>query len=371
MSRVTLGWVEREAREVLGSPADSIEPLTHSTVASVTLGVFRVRAGSATAIAKVVAPRPDDPLGASHPSLIQSSFRYWRREVMLLASPALDAYRAAGLRPPALLAAIERPDGSIAIWQEAAGGIAGDEWTVEQFGDAARRLGVAQAAWAGRALPMDLPWSRGFLREYLAEKGATIPYAVLGWNSAWDTPLVAAHFPASLRDELTSLHADQGRLVRWAETAPRTLAHLDVWPRNLFAAPDDLILIDWAFAGDGGLGEDAGNLVFDTVLDLLHPASLLPALDAAIFARYLAGLRDGGWTGDERAVRLAMCASAVKYDWLGPAMVRRAGEVEMVGYGGGAVADRERLYAERGVALAFIVERADEARRLARELGVD
>lgn len=30
------------------------------------------------------------------------------------------------------------------------------------------------------------------------------------------------------------------------------------------------------------------------------------------------GLREGGWRGDERLVRLGMCASAVKYDWLAP-----------------------------------------------------
>ena len=129
--------------------------------------------------------------------------------------------------------------------------------------------------------------------------------------------------------------------------------------------------MDWAFTGDGALGEDPGNLVVDAVLDLHHPASILPDLDVAVFRGYLDGLNDAGWDSDERAVRLAMCASAVKYDWLAPAMLRRAGETELVGYGGQRVADVERLFAERGVALTFIAARADEARRLAAELTGD
>jgi hypothetical protein len=40
---------------------------------------------------------------------------------------------------------------------------------------------------------------------------------------------------------------------------------------------------------------------------------------------YLAGLRDGGWSGSDDAVRTAVYASgAAKYSWFGPAMAARA-----------------------------------------------
>ncbi len=38
----------------------------------------------------------------------------------------------------------------------------------------------------------------------------------------------------------------------------------------------------------------------------------------------LEGLANGGWNGDPRLAELGLCASAVKYDWLTPAMLSSA-----------------------------------------------
>ncbi len=351
---------------VLGAEPDEVERLTHSVVASATTGVFRVRAGARSAIVKVIAPRGSDPADASRSA---ASFRYWRREPELLTGPVLDVYREAGLRPPAVLAAIARGPEMVALWQEEVTGVRGDSWDVATFTELARRLGRAQGVLAA-ATPGHAPLSRGFLRDYLAEKSGSVSYGLLGQQHAWNQPRVRAAFPAALAHALAGLHRDQSRLLAWMEAAPRTVAHLDVWPLNVFAGADGFGLVDWAFAGDGALGEDPGNLVFDAVLDLLHPTAILPDLDIAVFGGYLDGLNDAGWDGDERQVRLAMCASAVKYDWLAPAMLARAADVDLVGYGGLRIEDAELLFRERGRALAFIVARTDEARRIAAELEI-
>jgi hypothetical protein len=359
--------LEAECREILGAAPDSVERLTHSVVSSTTGGVYRVRAGGRAAVVKVVGPRSADPGDASRAG---SSFRWWRREADLLRSPLISPYREAGLRPPVLLSAVQRDPERIALWEEALDGPRGDTWDLALFEDAARRLGEAQGV-LSMAHPDHPAWSRGFLRDYLAEKAAGVPYGLLDEVAAWAQPLVRASFPAGLEVAMRRLHADQARLLGWVEAGPRTIAHLDVWPLNLFAVGGGLGLVDWAFAGDGALGEDPGNLVFDAVLDLHHPASMLPDLDVAVYRGYLDGLNEAGWDGDERAIRLAMCASAVKYDWLAPGMLRRAGAADHIGYGGRPVADVERLFTERGAALAFIAERADEARRIAAGLELD
>lgn len=80
------------------------------------------------------------------------------------------------------------------------------------------------------------------------------------------------------------------------------------------------------------------------------------------------GLRGSGWHGDERVVRLGVCASAVKYDWLTALMLARADD-EQVGYGGEGAVSAELRYRERGVTLAFLAEWAAEARLLAPQLG--
>ena len=154
------------------------------------------------------------------------------------------------------------------------------------------------------------------------------------------------------------------------ERLPRTLCHLDVWPNNLFARNDGTFtLVDWSFVGEGALGEDVGNLVPDSVFDLFVPARMLASLDRKVFDGYLSGLREAGWDGDERTVRLGMCASAIKYEWLGPLMLQRASEARQLRYGGEETADTGLLYAERGRALAFLASWAEEAKALAQELG--
>ena len=120
--------------------------------------------------------------------------------------------------------------------------------------------------------------------------------------------------------------------------------------------------------GEGALGEDVGNLVPDSVFDQFVPARKLAMLDREVFGGYLSGLREAGWDGAERVVRLGMCASAVKYEWLGPLMLQRASNANQLDYGGRETANARRLYAERGIALAFLASWADEARTLAEDL---
>lgn len=51
------------------------------------------------------------------------------------------------------------------------------------------------------------------------------------------------------------------------EAPPQVFCHLDMHPVNLFDVDGDTVLIDWAFCGVGGLGEDLGTLVVDAITD--------------------------------------------------------------------------------------------------------
>ena len=105
-----------------------------------------------------------------------------------------------------------------------------------------------------------------------------------------------------------------------AEAAPRTLCHLDVWPANLTDDAGTSILLDWAFTGEGAVGEDIANLVVDCFTDGLMDVALLPEVAEAVVDGYLAG-----WTGSDDAVRTGIHAcGAAKYSWFGPAMAVRA-----------------------------------------------
>jgi hypothetical protein len=93
------------------------------------------------------------------------------------------------------------------------------------------------------------------------------------------------------------------------------LCHWDAHRANLASriAPDgavETVAFDWAGIGWGPAGADLSKLLSQAVNFFGLPVEALPALDARLFEAYLAGLRDAGWRGDGRAVRLAYVAAS-------------------------------------------------------------
>ncbi|PZG08806.1 aminoglycoside phosphotransferase [Nonomuraea aridisoli] len=350
--------MEDEIAAVLGGPDAVMEPLTHNPANAVTGGIWRVRRGSRSAVLKVLTRRKEAPAGWEH-SDDPRHWNYWRREAEVYADGLPGVWAAAGIRAPRLLRLVERDDGDLALWTEDVTGLPGARWDVGRHALLGHRLGLAQGV-AGQVDRRYL--SRSFLRDYLESK--RVPYELLEDDAAWRQPVVAEHFPPGLRGELIRLHRDREWFLTILESLPRALCHLDLWPSNVFDDGGGSVLVDWTFAGDGALGEDVGNHIPDSVFDLFLPAARLPELDAAVYGGYVRGLREAGLRGDERLVRLAVCASAVKYDFLAPLMLLHAGRAQL-DYGGTRPVDVARRYRERGAALRYLAGWADEARRLA------
>jgi hypothetical protein len=360
--------LNQEARDVLGArgPARA-ELLTHNPANGVTRGVWRVRCDNGrSAVVKVLTHRKETAAGWAS-SGDPRHWNYWRREAEVYASGLPGAWQPYGIRAPRLLAAIDRADGDVALWLEDVRGEPATRWTVDRHGLLAHALGRAQGAESA-----DAPWlSHRFLRGYIGrEQGPGCPDGLLDDDAAWRQPLVRDHFPAGLREAMVRLHAEREWFLGVMESLPRTLSHLDLWPANALAGSDgSAVLLDWAFTGDGALGEDIGNYVPDSAFDLFFPAAQLPALEREMYGNYRAGLHRSGWRGDARLVRLGMCASAVKYDWLTALMLSRAGEEQQPDYGGLRPVSPALRYRERGATLAFLAGWAAEARTLAVELG--
>ncbi|GGL82158.1 hypothetical protein GCM10010129_27420 [Streptomyces fumigatiscleroticus] len=355
--------VDAEVHEIFGTDQAVFEPLTHNAGNGVTAGVWRVRAGDRSAVLKVLTRRKEATARWAA-SDAPRHWNHWRREAHVYESGLAQLWRPYGIRAPRLLAGVERPDGDVALWLEDVPGEPGTSWPLARHVEHARRLGAAQGA-VGAA--EDRPWlSRRFLREYV--RSNVLGQELLDDDEAWRQPLVRDHFPSGLRRDMVRLHHDREWFLDVMEALPRAFCHLDQWPANVRAAGPDSVLFDWAFAGDGALGEDLGNYIPDSVFDLFLPAARLPEYAAAAYDAFVHGLRGSGWRGDERLVRLAVCASAVKYDWLTALMLARAGE-EQLDYGGGRTVPAGRRYRERGAALAFLAGWAAEARTLASQLG--
>jgi hypothetical protein len=355
---VTDDALVREAEVVLGAEVTRVTALGHSQRMTATRSVSRVETSNGTAVVKVIAPDqlaihdPDNPYFAL-------------REPALYERGLPAAYTDAGIAMPTLLGRFDR-ENDISLWLEQAQGTSGGDLTLHNYERVARRLGCAHGATTEPT--SDVPWSRNFLPTYL-----TI-WDDVGWDriyddAAWQQPLISAHYPPDLRRDLVTLCEQRHEILAWADALPQTICHHDVWINNIFDRDDRTTLIDWAFAGYGALGVDAGNLVTDSCGDLLLPTTLLPELDAAATKGYIAGLRDAGWRGDPAQARLGMCLMAAKWSWLTPHMLRLASQEEIRVYGN-TETDVNHLFAERAAMLRFFTQLADEARTLAAQLGV-
>ncbi|HKE73559.1 MAG TPA: hypothetical protein VKB57_08090 [Acidimicrobiales bacterium] len=315
-----------EVRAVFGTGAGpvALESLGHAVVASATVGLWRARDGDRTAIVKVLAPAPE-ATGFWRPGTAVDHWYWWRREADAFASGLLPTL-AGGLRAPACRLVAVRDDGSVALWLEDLAGTPGPVWRLTRYRAAARHLGAAQGEFvAGRALP-DEPWlSRGWLADYLAGRAGDGEAAADA--DAWRHPLVAACFPDPPVEAAAALWADRGRALAALDALPQTLTHHDLHPANLFDAAGETAVIDWAFVGRAGMGEDAGALVAEAVLDFYVPAADLDALHEAVAAGYHEGLRAAGVAVDAERVRAAMAAGvAAKFAWVPGALVRAAAE---------------------------------------------
>jgi len=329
------------------------EPLTHNPSNGVTADVWREDG----VVHKVLTRRRRDAPAHWTASEDPRHWNYWRREAEVYTSGLPEQL---GLGAPRLLGTSESPEGDVELWLEHVEGRHAAALTIDDLEAAAEALGRAQ----GRADLPEREWlSRRFLRAYSGTRPADP--ALLYDDAAWEQPLIREHF-AGLRDGLVRLHERREDLLRLAERLPRTVCHLDVWPNNLIRRPSgEIVFLDWAFTGDGALGEDIGNLVPDSVFDLLLPHELLGELDERLTAAYLRGLRDAGRRGDEALVRLGIRASAVKYDWLTAYCLEHASADEHPAYGHGTTVDAHARYAARAAGLALCVRWADEAAGLA------
>ena len=356
MSAVLVG---REGQAVTDAELPDVvasrrEVLRHNPLNAVTAAVERVGdARGGTLVRKELrapAGPPDHPWAASEDP---RHWNYWRREADVYRDPDLRrSLHDTGLDLPG--ATVTERDGGAVLWLEDVTGRPGTAFTLDDHVAVATGLGRWQAQG-----PLRARWaSAGFLREYSASK--QVPWHLLDDDAAWDRPLVRDTWPAGLRDGWRRLLAHRAELLTLMERLPRTRCHLDVWVSNEIRRPTgEVVLLDWAFAGDGAVGEDVGNHVPDAVFDLFWPAERIGELDVACFAAYLTGLREGGWRGARREVRLGVVASCVKYAWLLPLMLEQAGRDAHHAYH--QPADSGSLFHQRGLALAHLVAWCDEA----------
>jgi hypothetical protein len=284
---------------------------------------------------------------------------------LLYASGLLDALPA-GLRAPPCYGCDELADGAVWLWLEHVREDGERSWPSARWADAARRLGQFNGAYlAGRPLP-HAPWLGGRRLRAWVERHRPLVAQIA---AAPRNPEIRRWWPQSVVDAILRLWEERDIFCDALERLPQTFCHGDAIRRNLLVrggedGSEEMVGIDWEFAGHYAAGEEVGQtLSVASAFYDVEPADLT-ALDAALFASYLAGLRDAGWRGDPRPVRFAYAAHAAlrnAFNAVGagvPDAARRAATRQNYGR------TWEELAERRAALRPFLLERADEARGL-------
>ncbi|MBK9125489.1 MAG: phosphotransferase [Chloroflexi bacterium] len=263
-----------------------------------------VSAGASTpwsVILKVTSARPDEKSDSTH---------YWKREAEFYRA-GLDVDVPGRFRPVHGYGVTEFPDEACWIWQEDVTGAIPGPWSIAEYTAHARNIGLFNAQYLnGRPAPQ-APWmSNGWLRQ-IAD--ATVPHVPKILDNL-NLPHVREIFPADSIEQFWRLWNARESLLSTLDRLPQTLCHQDPVRRNLFLRPADdgyeTIAIDWAYVGHAAIGVDIAVPLIIDPLFMEIDVMLARDLCEALFEGYLNGLRDGGWRGDTRRVRLAYLASA-------------------------------------------------------------
>jgi hypothetical protein len=270
-------------------------------------GLGRLRGDGWSAFAKVVqsfrhwARWPHLPPDARDALTTRAA---WRQEVDLYQSD-LGLVLPPGLRLPAVRGVVDLGDERLLLVLEDVE-VDPEPWTVSRFASAARLLGRLHV----RLSAADhLPWRSTGRPSELVDVMYTsrlVPVALpeLDADTTWRHPLLAAE--RHLRTDLAELARRLPELLDVVSALPQVRGHGDATPHNLLVpreAPDTFVVIDWAMASLGAVGDDLGQLLIGLAHDGLLAAADLPPLHEVLIDAYRDGLAAEGLDVDEDIVR--------------------------------------------------------------------
>jgi hypothetical protein len=227
-------------------------------------------------------------------------YRFWKREAEAYRS-GLFQKLSGPIKAPYCYAVQDRPDGPIWIWMEDVRDDLGSAWTVNHYRQVARLLGKFNGAFlAGQPLPSEGWITHDWLRKYLEHAAPMV--AFIQNNPAH--PIVQKMFPGATLLLSLAIWDEHYHMLEVLDELPQTFCHQDAFERNLFSRGEQVVAVDWGYAGIAPLGAELAPLVGVASTLGKIPSSQLKNLDQACFEGYLEGLRVAGCKLDAQQVRL-------------------------------------------------------------------
>jgi hypothetical protein len=296
------------------------------------------------------------------------------REILAYRSSLLNGLPG-HLRAPRLLGIEEGDDGSFWLWLEDVHDMHGRRWPLAQFGLAARHLGVFNGTYlVSRAVPAE-PWLNDWVARYQAAAGhhSQVQLASAMW-AEFDLlacrPEAERVFGDAIVQQTARLVRDQAQFVAGLAQLPQTLCHHESSLANLFVVDRgsgvvETVAVDWENIGPGPVGGEIATLVFGTMRRCEFDAQRATELEGVVFAAYVDGLREAGWTGPVEHVRMGYTAAlALRWSVLIGTLRLLVEGAQPVRTSQGSQVSPEANLRQLVLTCRYMLDRADEARRL-------
>ena len=319
--------LQTPVRRVLNSPTAEIltweiatlHPGTHGLHGGVyhLYGLAQEQAGVLpwSVVLKIVCPPSPaaqvarTPFRIHHSTHPPTSLFYWQREARLFQSDVLIDLAPTLAVPQCYGVDVVSAD-TIWVWLEHLVDHSSPEWGMSEYAIAADAFGVFGGNYLGDRPVPSMPWlATDFLRRFAACAAPAVAHLA----RVHAHPVFSRLYPPAVANRVAHIWHQRHRLLHALDKVPQTFCHFDSHRGNLhMQAPPTrvpLSVIDWATAGPGPIGADAGMLMGVATQRTFFTQRACEELDMTIFAHYLAGLRRAGWQGDDRLVRFGYTAT--------------------------------------------------------------
>ena len=294
-----LGWRVRRLDGGIGNP--------------VSLGLFRFEGVGVdkkewldwSVILKVI----QSPANLGHVNLGEGDdpahWNYWKRECLIYQSGWLENLPE-GISAPHCYEAVELPGNIAGMWLEDIHDSFTGAWPLYRYALTARHLGRLNGTYISRRALPSYPWlSSQRTHQWLS----SIPWR----DFPWEHPKARRQFPPQEENSFRCMLQDHKRYLTKLEQLPKTVSHGDTYPTNFKSQrsnhnQEQTVAIDWALAGIEPLGDDLGQLVYGTYLNL--KGYKLQDISHTLFTSYINGLEDSGCRVDPKWVKFGYTVSA-------------------------------------------------------------
>jgi hypothetical protein len=306
-------------RQLFGTKAvDDVDwhmaEINRGAVNPVTIGLYhvygRVRTSNHTRDFSLILKAIQSPANIGLPHFggghDQTHWNHWQREPSFYRSDLIGQLPE-GIATPRCYG-IQEWDGRIIwLWLEAVEYGRGDLRQLDDLGLLAHRLGRLNGKFAH---PTRLPQTNWLATDTNVQwleqiKGLANPLFTGDGRPNWEHPVLQSLFPSTVPNPYRQFWQAIDRFVTILQGLPRTWCHGDGGPTNFKIRQagngrKEIIALDWALTGIGVLGEDVAQLIYGSYE--FFAADEWQGLIQTLMNRYLDGLREIGWQGEERQV---------------------------------------------------------------------